>query len=166
MCSWSFGENSLAHHLQRRQSGGRKRTPLFDKACTSAPVAGSCEGGSREGASQTPIPLKREQGARMAEKRPLATRWRPDKQAQVEGHSSPKILALLPDFSQSSLRLLGLRPNLYLVPSTPGSLEILGWGVAAARVHTAEICPRHELPRSGPVGRRRSGCLFKDGFPP
>lgn len=102
----------------------------------------------------------------MAEKRPLATRWRPDKQAQVEGHSSPKILALLPDFSRSSLRLLGLRPNLYLVPSTPGSLEILGSGVTAVRVHTAEICPRHELPRRGPVGRRRSGCLFKDGFPP
>ena len=56
MCSWSFGENSLAHHLPRRESGGRKRTPLFGKACTSARVAGS-----GEGASQTPSPLKREQ---------------------------------------------------------------------------------------------------------
>lgn len=121
MCSWSFGENSLAHHLPRRErEGGRE---LFDKACTSAPVAGS-----REGACQTPSTQKREQRRRWRRRDLLPRVGGRANRPRSRGHSRPKILALLPDFT-ILLTTSGLRPNLYLVQLPRVPPEILGWAL-------------------------------------
>lgn len=82
------------------------------------------------------------------------------------GHSRPKILALLPDFSRSSLRLLGLRPNLYLVqlPRVPRR----SW---AGALRPPGFTPRRRVlvtsfPGAGQWGAAGADVFLRMGFLP
>lgn len=82
------------------------------------------------------------------------------------GHSRPKILALSPDFSRSSIRLLGLCPNLYLVqlPRFPRR----SW---AGALRPPGFTPRRSVlvtsfPGAGQWGAAGAGVFLRMGFLP